>query len=140
MTNALYHAGLAFSVSGSLLRLAGMPLPLSFVAVIVALLIDLDRTVSPSRRHDRFLHSPFILLLLPLSAVLAGLSGERAVMFLPALGALCHILLDGLSGEEVCLVDGRLRLVAFQFRWRDPRKARWMCLAGLLFCPLLMFL
>ena len=125
----------------TLLRLTGMPLPWAFVAVVVSLLLDLDRTISPSKRLR-----PVPALALraapscPLSAVLAGLSGERAVLFLPALGALCHIFLDGLSGEEVCLVDGRLRLVAFQFRWRDPRRARWVCLAGLLLCPLLLFL
>jgi len=140
LTEALYHAGLAFTVSGLLLRSLGMPLPLALVAVIVAIMVDLDRTISPSKDHDRFLHSPLIALVLPISAILAGLSGERAVLFLPALGALCHIFLDGLSGEEVCLVDGRFRLVPFQFRWRDPKKARWVCLAGLAACPLLLFL
>ena len=140
MTEAIYHAGLAFSVSGLLLRSLGLPLPLAFVAVVAAMLVDLDRTISPSKGYDRFLHSPFAVLVLPLSAVLAGLSGERAVLFLPALGALCHIFLDGLSGEEVCLVDDRFRLVPFQFRWRDPRKARWVCRAGLAACPLLLFL
>ena len=140
MTEALYHAGLAFSISGSFLRLTGTPLPLAFVAVAVTLLVDLDRSLSPSKGYDRFLHSPLVLLVLPASAVLAGLLGEPAVLFLPALGALCHILLDGLSGEELCLVDGQLRLVAFQFRWRDPRKARWIGRAGLLCCPLLLFI
>jgi hypothetical protein len=117
-----------------------MPLPLAFVAVAASLLVDLDRTVSPSDRWDRSLHSPYVLLVLPISAVLAGLSGELAVLFLPALGALCHILLDGLSGEEVCLLDGRFRPFPFQFRWRDPRIARWACRAGLVCCPLLLFL
>ena len=140
MTEVLHHAGLAFTVSGLMLRSLGLPLPLAFVAVLITMVIDLDRTVSPSKRYDRFLHSPFLCLLLPVSAVLACLSGERAVLFLPALGALCHILLDGLAGEEVCLVDRRLRLVPFQFRWRDPRKAVWACRAGLVGCPLLLFL
>jgi hypothetical protein len=99
VTEALYHAGLSFSISGLLLRLAGMPLPLAFVAVAASMMVDLDRTVSPSVRWDRVLHSPCVLLVLPASAVLAGLSGELPVLFLPALGALCHILLDGLSGE-----------------------------------------
>ena len=135
MTEALYHAGLAFSVSGLLLRLAGMPLPLAFVAVVAALMIDLDRTASPSKGWDRSLHSPYVLLVLPTSAVLAGLSGELAVLFLPALGALCHILLDGLTGEEVYLMDDRFRLLPIQFPWRDPRKARWIRLAGLAACP-----
>jgi hypothetical protein len=136
----LYHAGLAFSVSGMLLRSLGLPLPLAFLSVVVAILVDLDRTLSPSVRHDRFLHSPYLLLILPISTVLAGLTGEGTVLFLPALGALCHILLDGLSGEEVRLVDERFRLVAFQFRWRDPRKARLVCWAGLLCCPLPLFI
>jgi len=140
MTEALYHAGVSFSVSGLLLRTLGMPLPLAFMAVVVALLVDLDRTVSPSKHYERFLHSPYILLSLPLSAILAGLSGERTILFLPSLGALCHILLDGLSGEEVCLVDDRLRLVPFQFRWRDPRKSRWICWTGMVCCPILLFL
>ena len=140
MTEVLHHAGLAFLVSGSLLLLLGAPLPLAFMAVLVSLHMDLDRTLSPSSRSDRFLHSPYVLLILPVSAVLAGLTGEREILFIPALGALCHIFLDGLSGEEVCLIDDRLRLVAFQFRWRDPRKARWLGWAGLVCCPLLLFL
>ena len=140
MTDALYHAGLSFSVSGLLLRLAGIPLPLAFVAVATSMLVDLDRTISPYNGWDRFLHSPYVLLTLPFSAILAGLSDELAVLFLPALGALCHIFLDGLSGEEICLLDGRFRLVRFQFRWRDPRRARWACRAGLVCCILPLFL
>lgn len=126
----MFHSALSFSLSAALLTLVGSPIQYAFIAAILTIIIDLDRTISPDQRHERCMHSLTALALtalLPFIALMIAFPLHMSM--LPFIAWSSHMMLDVMHGETI--VTRPFASVIDPMRWYRPRIASVLDISGL---------
>jgi hypothetical protein len=130
MSNCLFHASFSFTLSAVILHMGDLPVQYAFVASTLSIMMDLDRTISPSPRSEGFLHSSWALSGgIVLAFILTMLSVPVPMAIIPFLAVLSHMFQDALHGESA--FQGPLSRGFDPHRTFRPHLARWIDIASI---------